>query len=67
MAWDFSEGLASVWKNPEWIYIDKSGKTAFYPKTMAGWGFSDGLTVVGSYSTKVYVDKTGKVIAPYEN
>ena len=64
-AWDFREGLAPVWKNQQWSYIDRSG-VAILSMNNVGWGFSDGLTIVGEYPNRVYVDKRGQVVAPYE-
>ena len=64
-AWDFSEGLAPVWKDEEWSYIDRSGKIVLQLEK-ARWGFSDGLTIIGEYPDRVYINKTGQVVAQYE-
>ena len=63
--YDFSEGLAPVYENDGWSYIDQAGKMVLR-LGRARWGFSDGLTIVGEYPNRVYMDKQGNVIAPYE-
>jgi len=64
-AFEFSEGLAVVWKDGVCGYIDQNGKMAIEAIFETCEDFSEGLAVIGvriGGMTYGYVDKTGKVI-----
>jgi hypothetical protein len=60
----FAEGLASVFLDGSWQYIDSTGKTVLsvLPYNWVG-SFRHGLAPIrGEHNSKGYIDKSGKVI-----
>ena len=80
LAWDFSDGLARVWKDGKFGFIDTSGREVVPCKYDYAWDFHEGMARVeldadrsvtfnSGWSIKVggkwgYVDKTGREIIP---
>ena len=60
----FIEGLASVFLNGKWGYIDKSGKEVIPLKYDYVYYFSEGLAVVKLDGKCGYIDKSGKEVIP---
>lgn len=58
----FSEGLASVWINQLYSFIDKTGKVVVKLKYTNGGYFSDELTLVYKNDTPYFINKKGKVV-----
>lgn len=81
MAYDFSEGLASVciggtlddlmgdWVGGKWGFIDKTGKEIIALQYDFAESFSDGLAACRLNRKWGFIDKTGKVVIAfkYEN
>ncbi len=75
-AMPFSEGLAAVWVDEEWGFIDTKGEYAITPRYLGGiiGSFSEGLANVGIEtdskviaSSWIFVDKKGQqVLGPYK-
>ena len=61
-AGDFSEGLADVYLNHKWGYIDKTGKMVIEPKYDEAGVFHDGLARVELNHKYGYIDKTGRIV-----
>ena len=62
---DFYEGLANIFIDGRYRYIDKSGKEAFQLQLRSASSFSEGLATVQVNSGKYgFVDKTGTMVIP---
>ena len=61
----FSEGLAAMWKNGKWGYIDKTGKVVIPYIYDGAYGFNEGLTRVQKDGKWGYIDKTGKAVIAF--
>lgn len=61
-AYSYSEGLAVVYKDGKYGYIDKSGKEVIKPKYDDVYDFSEGLAVVANKGKFGLIDKSGKEI-----
>jgi hypothetical protein len=66
--WDFSDGLACVYKNDKCGFVDKTGQLVVpleYDYNN-GFYFSDGLASVTKDGKTGVIDKTGQVVVPFE-
>ncbi len=60
----FSEGLAAIYLDGKWGYIDRSGQTVIPIKYEQVSPFSGGLAVVQLHGRTGCIDRTGKEIVP---
>jgi serine/threonine protein kinase len=61
---EFNDGLAAVYINGLYGYINENGKVAIEPKFQKAQDFIDGRAVVVSNNKYGYVDRNGKIIWP---
>jgi len=64
---EFSDGLAAVWRDGKYGFIDKSGGWAIPPRYEMVGNFSEGLANVKPDARRrcwQYVDKAGRVVIP---
>ena len=61
-AWYFSEGLARVYENGKWGFIDKTGKVVIPLIYDGADGFSDGEAKVRVDDERFYIDKEGRFL-----
>ena len=63
----FSEGLAAVWKDKQFGYIDKTGKLVVSPVFNKNAGnFHSGLAKVEIGQKRGYINAAGKVVVPLQ-
>src|SRR5436309_13849490 len=63
----FSDGLAAVWRDRKYGFIDKSGTSAIPPLYEVVGDFSAGLAAVkldGREKRWSFIDKTGRIVIP---
>jgi len=63
----FSDGLAAVWRDRKYGFIDKSGTSAITPLYEVVGDFSEGLAAVkldGREKSWSFIDKTGRIVIP---
>lgn len=65
-AWNFREGLATVWTNGKAGYVDKSGKEVIPAKFEYSSHFSEGLAETSSGGKYGFIDKRGKTVIPFK-
>ena len=63
-AHDFSEGLAAVYQDGKWGYIDTSGAMVIPPQFEYARPFSEGLAAVIQDGKWGFIDQTGKIAIP---
>ena len=59
---DFRNGLAQVWIDGKWGFIDKNGKEIVKPKYDAASDFSEGIAPVSLGDNWYIINKKGKVL-----
>lgn len=67
LAKEFSEGLAAVYENGKYGFIDENDKLIIpYKYTIVLFNFSEGVTAVKLNNKWGYIDKSDKPITPFE-
>lgn len=66
VAYRFSEGLSSYWKDGLAGYINKAGNIVIKPQYSYTGFFKDGLACVEKGGLHGYIDKTGHVVIPIQ-
>lgn len=59
---DFSEGLAAVYSDRKWGFIDQQGNVVIDFQWDQAWSFSEGLAAVQQGDLWGFVDKSGKMV-----
>lgn len=63
---DYSEGMASVFQNNKWGFIDSTKKEIVSPQYDGVSYFKEGLAWVEKNGLRCYIDKTGKEVTPFK-
>lgn len=63
---EYSNGMASVFKNNKWGFIDSTKKEIVAPQYDGVCKFNEGLAWVEKNGLHCYIDKTGKEVTPYK-